>query len=90
MPLYLSEAKKSKTPKRVFRMRRTGRTYIHKLFLLNKLSVCICVHPWFFNTIRGFKKWFCPTVTQRCDKCDRIAQYSFFFVTLFHRTNILN
>lgn len=37
---------------------------------------------WFFNTIRGSKKWFCPTVTQKCDKCDRIAQYSFFFVTL--------
>ena len=37
---------------------------------------------WFFNTIRGSKKWFCPAVTQKCDKCDRIAQYSFFFVTL--------
>ncbi len=45
---------------------------------------------WFFNTIRGSKKWFCPAVTQKCDKCDRIAQYSFFFVTLFQKANILD
>ena len=33
--------------------RRAGRSFLHNLLLLNNLSVFICVHLWFFNTIRG-------------------------------------
>jgi hypothetical protein len=34
-------------------LRRTGCSYLQNILLLNKLSVCIRVHLWFFNTIRS-------------------------------------